>query len=460
MWQTRVTRSLGAVCACFDRNPRLMAAGGALAALLLALWHTAPFVRFSPETAQIELSRPADIHHLYRAAQNARWSDIPGWWVGPWNYPGFEFYRPLTSTLFFLQQRAFDLNFTAYNLLTWLAHSLNAALLYALCLSLFQHRKKASILFAMIAVYFFTTPAGLFFFSVERSVAWWPAQNDVFGLTSGLLCLLLLDRHLQQPDRRSAVGALLCFAVSLCFKEMGYILTPLAVALIWHRRCRVTRLTWAFAALGGGFWLFRSLVLTHPAELPMWRASVLQKLLLSWGGPVYLEMRTGNLWVVAAAAMVLAVCAFGLWRRWRGGWIAVISAGIVAACAQWLDSGEAGWVQLLEPQTLARVYGMLLYLLGITLLARYRRQEPGLWIGGCYLLVFLPILPYSNLHYHYWSGAFYGMVVAVFCACLGHLAQEIRALHLQGARVSERDSAAALRPAAQGLNTMERASPR
>jgi hypothetical protein len=460
MWQTRMMRSLGAVCVWLDRNPHWTAAGGALAGLLLSLWYAAPFVRFSPETAQIELSRPADIHHLYRAAQNARWSDIPGWWVGPWNYPGFEFYRPLTSTLFLLQQRAFGLNFTAYNAITWLAHGLNAVLLYALCQSLFQHRKRAAYLFAVIAVYFFATPASLFFFSVERSVAWWPAQNDVFGLTAGLLCLALLDRHLRQRSRWRAIGALLSFAVSLCFKEMGYILAPLTVALIWHRRRRVTRLTWAFIGVGAGFWVFRSLVLANPAELPMWRESVLQKLLLSWGGPIYLETRTGNHWVVAAAAMVLAVCASGLWRRWRGGWIAGGSVAVVAACAQWLDSSESGWVQLLEPQTLARVYGMLFYLLGIVVLARYRRQEPGLLIGIWYLLVFLPILPYSNLHYHYWSGAFYGLVVAVFCACLGHLAQEVRALRRQEARVLEGDFAAVSRPAAPGLSAMERADPR
>jgi hypothetical protein len=133
---------------------------------------------------------------------------------------------------------------------------------------------------------------------------------------------------------------------------------------------------------------------------------------------------------------------------------------VVAACAQWLDSSESGWVQLLEPQTLARVYGMLFYLLGIVVLARYRRQEPGLLIGIWYLLVFLPILPYSNLHYHYWSGAFYGLVVAVFCACLGHLAQEVRALRRQEARVLEGDFAAVSRPAAPGLSAMERADPR
>lgn len=445
--QARAKEKMDRTLAWANRRPRALLWAGLALTLWLALFSTRTYIVMTPSGVEEALNRKDDIPNLYYAAVRASWSDIPKWWVGPWNYPDVGYYRPLSSMLYFFEQRAFDKNFTAYNIVTWCLHGLNAVLLFLFTASLFPHHPRARYLLGLVAVYFFTTMANSLYYGVARALEWWPAQNDVLSLTFALLSLLLLDRHLQTPRRRWPVGALLAFAASVGTKEMGFIVLPLALVLIWHRasgfRWRVLGLrqmplrfplpdtryapTIAFLGLGVSLWMFRRLVIPNAWGPDMYRLVILKKGLFHWTGPFYSLWQTGTWWPIAASAAIAALVLVGLRRRWPVYRIAALGLLAAGLCAEHV--GPYGtWALLIEPQGLVRLGETLVFLLGVALFWRYRREEPGPLVGLALLLVYLPILQYGGRHYFYWPGAFLGLVNATFCACLWRWGRELRSV--------------------------------
>ena len=262
---------------------------GLVASLWLALIPTLHQGEIGHVSAKALLDRKEDMYYLYTAASNATWSDIPKWWVGPWNWPGVPYYRPITSTLLFIECRLFGDNFTAYNRVSWLFHGINAMLLYLSGRVALPRTQAGEVDFRFIAVRFFAGTDATFGFAVGRALGWFPAQNDTLSLLFSLLSLLLLDVYLTskvepedelpdgvnpQPEwtadgavhmnpssrcpsdefpalrtrgwriRLLPVGILLSFFCSIGSKEMGYITMPIALLLMWHRgrlfrtRCR------------------------------------------------------------------------------------------------------------------------------------------------------------------------------------------------------------------------------
>jgi len=423
--QTRAKEKIDRLLAWTDQRPRLLLWTGLALTLWMAMAHQVHLLAMTPREVEAALAVKDDIPNLYHAAANASWSDIPKWWIGSWIYPEVGYYRPLTSMLYFFEQRAFDRNFSAYNAVTWLLHGLNAALLFLLTLSLFQHHPRARYLLALTAVYFFATPANSLYFGVTKALAWWPAQNDVMGLTFCLLSLLLLDRHLQRPRRRWPVGALLAFAASIGTKEMGFIILPIALAFIYCRKRRAAPEMAVFVVLAVALWYFRRLVVTNAWGPDMYRLVILHKGLFHWTGPVYTLVKADIWWPLAAGAAVGLLVAVGLRKRWSVYTVAFLSVLATALCAQLLSEG-GGWALLLVEQEQRRLAEVLIFLLGLALFWRYRRVEPGLLACAALLLVYLPILQYGGPHYFYWPGAFLGLIDATFCVCLWRWAQALR----------------------------------
>src|SRR5437868_8589894 len=90
--------------------PRLLMVIGAVCSIVVGYIAVADNLEFPAKLFQAEMARKEDIYHLYSAASAASWKDIPQWFIGPWNYPGVNYYRPVTSVLFLLENRAFHDN--------------------------------------------------------------------------------------------------------------------------------------------------------------------------------------------------------------------------------------------------------------------------------------------------------------------------------------------------------------
>jgi hypothetical protein len=414
----------GRFMAATARQPRLLVGCGLALAVWIALASTADHVQAGPQFASVELAKKEDVHNLYYAAAGATWSDIPKWWAGSWIYTDVGYYRPVTSMLFFFEQRLFDRNFDAYNRVTWLLHGLNASLIFLLSVSLFRQRPRARALIGLITVCCFTTRSSNLYFGIARAINWWPAQNDVLSLTFGLLSLLLLDLYLCRPGRFLLAGSLLAFAASIGSKEMGFIILPIALLLIWHRRRRPARVMAAFIVVAAALWEFRRFVVPHAWGPDMYRLVILRKALLHWGGAVGLQAISGVWWSLAAGAAIAVIVVVGLRRRWRFGWIAAVCLLAAGFCAQFIPE-DGTWGLLLEAQSELQLWSVLVYILAAALYWRFRREEPGLFAGGALFLSFVPILQYGGQHYFYWPGAFLGLADAVFCACLWRRAREL-----------------------------------
>jgi hypothetical protein len=371
----------------------------------------------SKASIQGELAKKEDIHNLYFAAANSTWRDIPKWWVGSWIYPDVHYYRPLTSMLFFFEQRVFDKNFTAYNRVSWLLHGLNAWLLYALAFSLFDMHPRGRILLGLVAVYYFVTPSGSMFFGIDRALSWWPAQNDVLSLTFALLCLFLLDRHLLRPRPLLALGALFSFAASVMSKEMGYITMPIAVALIWYRTRRLSPWMAAYIALAAALWLFRKMVVPNPWSPVLFRTWILQKAMLFMSRPLYIPLRSGEWWHLAASLSLMLAGTIGWRLRLAIYWIVLLCIVVASLCAQFIGEGGSFLLPFVE-QSYITLRDMVIFFVAALLFWRYRRTEPGMFAASALLLSYIPILQYGGKHYFYWPASLQGLADAAFCVCL------------------------------------------
>ncbi len=430
----RLRLFLHRLAAWVDSHNRVCVVAGLVISLWAAYRATSPSIKLPPDWFQNEILRQEDASKLYYAAKDASWKDAGHWWVGSWIYPHVAYYRPLTSMLFLAEYQAFDTNFEAYNRVSQAFHLINCALLYFLVLSLFRHRPRSRFLLGLIAVYFFTaskSPVGV---SVTYSINWWPAQNDILSLVFGLLSLLLLDVHLCATERRSRrwllAGSLVSYALAIASKEMGYIVLPMAGALILHRtRGKLPR--WAVLDFGAFelvavfFWALRSIAVPN-----VWGAHVFFKGFFSrgityWSGPLYVLLMSRVWWALAVSFSVAIIVGVGLRKRWAVWKILLLVGAASLICAQFV--GEDGsWALLFISSSLLTLRITLTYMLAVALFLRYRRVEPGLLAAACYIFVFCPILQFAGLHYFYWPCAIVGLCDAVFCSCLWRWVLELR----------------------------------
>src|SRR5437016_4972791 len=90
-----------------NRRSRAIYLCGLLFSICYGLASSAPYLGDGKKLARDEMTTHGDAKNLYEAAAAATWADAPRWWVGRWNYPGMNFYRPLTSMLFLAEQKSF-----------------------------------------------------------------------------------------------------------------------------------------------------------------------------------------------------------------------------------------------------------------------------------------------------------------------------------------------------------------
>jgi hypothetical protein len=430
----RLKLTLNRIAAWVDSHTRFCIVAGLALCLWTAYNTTSAYTLLPPRWVQYELTKHEDVHNLYYAAKDASWRDMPHWWVGNWIYPHIGYYRPLTSMLYLAEYQAFDKDFEAYNRISLKLHLINCALLYFLVLSLFRHKPRSRFLLGLIAVYFFTAPATSLGIAISYSLNWWPAQNDILSLVFGLLSLLLLDYHLCSTERRPRgallAGALLSYILAIASKEMGYIVLPMAVALILHRtKGKLPR--WAviefgaFGLIAVFFWTLRQITVPNPWGSHIFFRGFLAKGMSHWSGPLYVLLISRVYWALAISFSVAIIVGLGLRKRWAV-WKIVLLAGVASLlCAQFVgDEGSWAIVFISSAQDTLRI--TLTYLLAVTLFLRYRKVEPGIFAAVCYVFVFCPILQFAGLHYFYWPCAIFGLSDAVFCACLWRWVLEVR----------------------------------
>ncbi len=381
------------------RRSRLLVWLGLLIAVIAPIIQTPQDATVRSEAVRYELQNKEDIHNLYYAAAGASWRDTPGWWIGSWIYPDVGYYRPLTSMLFLFEYQAFGSNFTAYNRISRLLHHLNVGLLYLLTVSLFRAHRRSRALLGLVAVNYFTSTDNSMYFAVMRILSWWPAQNDILSLTFGLLCLLLLDQYLHRPNRVLLAGSLVSLFLGIAAKEMGFIVGPVALALIAQRRMQGIG-PWRAPVISitlftGFMWFFRRMVIPHHWGPVMFRMLILKKLLQTWLGPPADMIRAGIYWPAAAGVSIGAIVSIGLHRHWPVLWIAGLSALAAGLCAQFIGEDTSLAILAFYPDE-ARLWSVLTYLLAGALFLRYARTEPGLFTAFALWLVYLPILQYGG----------------------------------------------------------------
>lgn len=425
---------VGRIQAWAEGHARALVWIGLIVAALAPLSQTSGMVSWSPEGARLELTRKEDIHNLYYAAASASWRDAPHWWVGSWIYPDVGYYRPLTSMLFLFEYRTFGANFTAYNRITQLLHHINVGLIYLLTVSLFRKHRRGRAPIGLVAAYYFASTDNSMFFAIPRVLGWWPAQNDVLSLTFGLLSLVSLDQYLHRNRVGWLVGAMAAFFLSIASKEMGFIVAPIALALIAQRRAQgigpwraATIATIGITAITAFMWFFRRMVIPNHWGPVMFRRQILERMLLAWFGPPALMAYAGIVWPAVATVLIAIVVAIGLKRRWPVVGIAALAAFTACLTIQ-VTMPDGTFAILLFEGDEARLWSGLIYLLAATLSVRYVRKEPALFTGCALWLVYLPILQYGGgKHYYYWPGAFNAVADAAFVACLWRWAGELRA---------------------------------
>jgi hypothetical protein len=389
------------------------------AAVVLSLAATAPVV-FNPALQQLYATSPDSVS-IANWARQATWREALSWWYSTWIQADSFYYRPLSSSVLWLEYLLFGWNFQAFTVVSWLLHGLNAALLAALAGRLLRDRGWTAV-WALVAVGLFNArlgPPGPYWKRAPVAagiVIWWPAQTDQLSLAASLASLLLLDRYLLAGRRRDGWAALAAYGAALLCKEMSLCVPLLAALLIVYRRAaKAGALLLVYLAVAVLF------VFVRQAAVPYAWGPDLRKLLQ----PSYLALKAawyaeanllgyilpsaaGEGWLLVAAAAALAAV-YALWRlRASVVWM-ILAAVLLAALVAHLLGGN--FALLTMPRELYGLLLALLFLLGLLVLVRL--GDGRTWtLVGMVVAVHLPILHLTGPHYWYWPAAFWALLHA------------------------------------------------
>ncbi|MBC7286964.1 MAG: hypothetical protein H5T86_02760 [Armatimonadetes bacterium] len=408
----------------------------AAAAVAVGLAVTAPGV-FSARVLARYASSPDSVD-IARWAAHARWGDVLSWWAGPWIQASSPYYRPLSSIAFWLECKAFGMNFQGHVLISWLLHGAVCLLLFRAAITWLLGDERVRAALALLAVALFNArlgPAGPHWRPAPITygvVAWWPAQTDQFCLLFSLAALLCFDAWLTSGQRKRLGQAFTLWFAALLFKEMAVCVPLVAAALVLYRRgLKAARLRAAderamvpivgrlgigllWQVLLAGFVLVAAYLAIRSALVPG-----------AWGPKArpaaYFFGKI--IWFVAERPVSLLV------TRWP--WLLIISA-YVAACiyvyarlprrpsAVWLVLalilGSAALAQIFGgtfalitvPREIGAIATGTIFLLGLAVLA-HARSGPTWPLLGMVIAIHLPILHVRGPHYMYWPAAFWGL---------------------------------------------------
>lgn len=410
-------RSLG-------RHPRRLFRSGLAIALAWTLYDAYRYIPLTSEFVQSEMSIRQDWRNLYEESVAASWRDIPKWFVGPWNYPGVGYYRPLTSILFLAEAHGFGQDFEMYNRVTWLMNAANAGLLFTLAFHLFGFSPAARLVAGLAAVYYFAPIGTSMEVGLMGTLRWWPAQNDALYSFFLLAELVLLERWTVRPNRALFSGALLAFVAAIGSKEAGHLGLPLALGMLAVRSKLTLTSVVSFVAPGLFLFFFRRLVVPNPWEPSLFSYRAFGKALDYWAHPVVWLAWNGIWWALAAGAFITGATVLAAWRRWRAWPVAAVCFAVTLACAQWVAApGEGTFALAFDASQLTNLVGVLAYFGALVLFWRFRQEEPTLFAAWSVIVAFIPVVGYAGRHYFYFPSACAALANAAFVACVLRLSR-------------------------------------
>lgn len=150
--------------------------------------------------------------------KDLRTRSVGDYWTGPWaGQTMFRYYRPLTSTVFACEVRAFGEDAAKWQTVSWLLHLASVPLLAFVLFALLRSGLGAWVGAAIWALRD----------RILLTIEWVPAQTDLLAGFFALLCLALLVLFLQQGSRVALIGCAIAGVLSALSKETGFILAGL-----------------------------------------------------------------------------------------------------------------------------------------------------------------------------------------------------------------------------------------
>jgi hypothetical protein len=370
-----------------------------------------------------------DINAILLGAERASAGDVLGWWTGPWIEYGSIYYRPLASTVFYLEYLAFGRAWRPFCIVSWFMHAGVCVLVLLLMVRLFDHWPAHQRIWpGLLAVACFSVPCET---TVDgphwgnRGIArgimpYWPAQTDLGCLLFSLLALLLFDRWLAGSRRRALVGAIAAFVAALLFKEHAVIVPLLAVMLAVYRRrsVRSVALIGGIGLAAAGLFLLLRGYLAPGAWAPHLKGPgyVLLKVAVYLCEPAVAALTNRLAWVVVSSVLLVICLGLAIYRpRWAYAY--VIGALVALFLPPQLMAGNLALPTLPEfAFWLGRVTVTLALL---PLIWEQRHRGPAVILAGCLLIVHLPVLHVFGPHYYYWPVAWWSMLNATVIVGLG-----------------------------------------
>lgn len=349
------------------------------------------------------------------------WRGVTKWWTGPWiAYPQTRFYRPLSSTFYWLEYRAFgSQGYAGFMLVHWLSHVLVCVLAVVL-LSRLISRAMALLtvgIWAACAANWLTLPSPLMAY---RS---WIDSVEMWFSAAALAYLLVAHIYLKSGRRWWFGVSLMLFVLAVAFKEMAYVLPLLFLLLAWYeRKLGGWKEWWPLAVLLVVGLAWRSFALEGVGQTfgsnDAWWFRWLQFIL---GGRVVTVIAQWDLVPAGVASFLAAAVFFALGKRRQAALIALVGVALlIITDFLWADAFGESWLRLVVPSsTLIEDTVLTLIFGGFSVYFLIQRQREQILGYGWSFVSYLPLLlTVTTSHTNYFPSLGWALWLAVPLATL------------------------------------------
>lgn len=319
------------------------------ACVFWGMWAYHAAIKLGPQP----LLRRADVDEIaiVQGAQGVdSWTEAMKWWTGPSiAYPQTKFYRPLSSTLYWLEYRAFGAQgFAGFMLVHWMSH----VLVCVLALVLFRRLVSPNIAVLAVGLWASYAVRALTLSSPAMALYSWVGSVEMWFSTAALAYLLAGHFYLRSGNWRWFAASLPCFVLAVAVKEMAYMLPLLFLLLAWYERqlglwrqwwplvlLVLCGLAWRFYVLGGAGQTFGS----NGSWLIRW-------VQFNLGGRVASLAMQGNLFGPGAASFLAALFLALAGKRRLAALLAVAGTGfIIVTDTFWSVAFGDAWISFWLP---------------------------------------------------------------------------------------------------------------
>jgi hypothetical protein len=250
-------------------------------------------------------------------------------------------------------------------------------------------------------------------------IVWYAVHQDLLLIGWLLGALLAFCAWLDTNRKAALIATWACFLLGALTKEFGYIFPVMALVLVHGRRREVaTRAAWIQVAAMAGvvalLLLYRRAVLPfiyNPPPLTL--LQLIRKPWMYWFGSFDRYLFVHAYWMVGLGLLVFAYFgAFLHWRRQFGsrlagaqGWAIAGGVFLLILCLYlivpgWLPDIMGNFMNWRDTEYfLFDLAAMVLTLYSISLLWKYRRDEPSLAAWLLMALAYIPIFTFEGWHY-------------------------------------------------------------